>query len=83
MDGLSFPHLMKNYPVREFQIYQRADYSVTVRVIPTGSFTDESERDILKIVRANLPQLPIDLVRVDEIPRTVSNKRRPVISEIT
>jgi phenylacetate-CoA ligase len=83
MDGLSFPHLMKNYPVREFQIYQRADYSVTVRVIPMGSFTDESERDILKIVRANLPQLPIDLQRVDEIPRTVSNKRRPVISEIT
>jgi phenylacetate-CoA ligase len=82
MDGLSFPHMMKNYPVREFQIYQRADYSVTVRVVPMAAFTDDSAREILHIVRANLPHVAIDLQRVDDIPRTRSNKRKPVISEV-
>jgi phenylacetate-CoA ligase len=83
MDGLSFPHMMKNYPVREFQIYQRADYSVTVRVIPAAAFGDDSAREILHIVRANLPNVPVDLQRVAEIPRTKSNKRKPVISEVS
>ncbi|MGH9370061.1 MAG: hypothetical protein ACRD15_00860, partial [Vicinamibacterales bacterium] len=83
MNGLSFPHLLKDYPVREFQIHQRADYSVTVRVIPTGAFTEDSGRGILQIVRANLPHVPVDLQLVDDIPRTASNKRRPVISDVS
>lgn len=83
MHGLSFPHLMKDYPVREFQIHQRGDYSVTVRVLPAASFTEESERAILQIVKANLPQLPVELQLVEAIPRTASNKWRPVISDVS
>ena len=82
MHGLSFPHLMKDYPVREFQIHQRADYSVTVRVLPAASFTEETGRGLLQIVRANLPKLPVELQLVDDIPRTASNKLRPVISDV-
>jgi phenylacetate-CoA ligase len=82
MDGLSFPHLMKDFPIREFQIHQRTDYSVTIRVVPASAFGDRAEHDILQIVRANLPQVRVELERVDEIPRTASNKRRPVISDV-
>ena len=82
MHGLSFPHLMKDQPVREFQIHQRADYSVTVRVLPAASFTEETGRGLLQIVRANLPKLPVELQLVDDIPRTASNKLRPVISDV-
>jgi phenylacetate-CoA ligase len=83
MHGLSFPHLMKDHPVREFQIHQRADYSVTLRILPAASYTEESGRGILQIVRANLPQLPVELQLVDDIPRTAANKTRPVISDVT
>ncbi|MFN2400260.1 MAG: hypothetical protein ABR543_16730 [Gemmatimonadaceae bacterium] len=80
--GLSFPHLMKDYPVSDFQVLQRADRSVVLRVLPRSDFTEESGRRILELVRANMRSLPVELVLVHDIPRTKSNKRRPVISEV-
>jgi len=80
--GLGFPHLMKDYPVREFQVVQRRDFSVEVRVVPRGPLTDASREGILQLMRANLVGLPVSLLVVDDIPKTRANKRRPVISEL-
>jgi phenylacetate-CoA ligase len=82
MHGLGFPHLMKDYPVRDFQVLQRRDLSVEIRVVARGDFTDESRRGILETVRANVSGVPVDLLLVDDIPRVKANKRRPVISEV-
>jgi phenylacetate-CoA ligase len=82
MNGLGFPHLIKDYPVRDFQVVQRADFEVEIRVVARSDFSDESRSGILETVRANLPGVPVDLLLVDDIPKSTSNKRRPVISEV-
>jgi phenylacetate-CoA ligase len=79
---IEFPHLMKDFPVREFSVLQRPDYSVQIQVVPREGFGDESRDRILKTVRDNLPGLPVELLLVDEIPRTAAGKLRPVVSEV-
>lgn len=80
--GLEFPHLLKDYPVSEFQILQRRDLSVEVRLVPARGFTTENQRRILEIVRANLPGVDVHLALLDRIPRSQANKLRPVMSEV-
>jgi phenylacetate-CoA ligase len=79
--GLSIPHLMKGYPVREFQLVQRADLAIEVRIVPTEQYRDESGRELLGIIRDNVPGLPVSLHIVTEIPRTAAGKWHPVLSE--
>ena len=80
--GIQMPHLMKDYPVREFMLFQRADYSVELQIVPQRGFSEDSRRSILSTVEDNLPSLSISLVLVDNIPRTKANKWRPVVSEV-
>ena len=80
--GLQIPHLMKDYPVREFMFTQRVDYSVEIRIVPRNEFTEHSRRQILATVEANLPGLTVTTLLVDEIPRSVAQKWRPVSSEV-
>lgn len=80
--GLQIPHMMKDYPVREYMFTQRSDYSVEIKIVPKSDFAEWSRRAILATVCANLPGLEITTVLVDEIPRTRANKWRPVVSEV-
>lgn len=80
--GLEIPHLIKDYPVREYMLVQRADYSIELKIVPKEGFDEASRRKILATVQANLPGLRITALLVDEIPRTRSNKWRPVVSEV-
>lgn len=80
--GLQIPHMMKDYPVREYMFTQRSDYSVEIKIVPKIEFEEQSRRRMLATVGTNLPGLAITTVLVDEIPRTKSNKWRPVVSEV-
>ena len=80
--GLQVPHMMKDYPVREFLFLQRADYSVEIQIVPKNGFVEENGRSILKTVSANLPGLDISISLVESIARSKANKWRPVVSEI-
>ncbi|HEY0100189.1 MAG TPA: hypothetical protein VGB76_14665 [Pyrinomonadaceae bacterium] len=80
--GLQMPHMLKDYPVREFMFLQRPDYSVELQVIPHNNFGEDSRRSILETVEANLPGLRVSLALVQSIPRTKANKLRPVVSEV-
>lgn len=80
--GLQMPHMLKDYPVREFMFLQRPDYSVELQVIPQNNFGEDSRRSILETVEANLPGLAVSLALVQSIPRTRANKLRPVVSEV-
>lgn len=80
--GLQIPHMMKDYPVREYMFVQRRDYSVLIQIAPRSDFDESSRAKILETVGANLPGLSISTVIVDEVPRTKANKWRPVISEV-
>ena len=80
--GLQMPHMLKDYPVREFMFLQRPDYSVELQVIPQNNFNEDARQSILETVAANLPGLLVSLALVESIPRTKANKLRPVVSEV-
>ncbi len=80
--GQEVPHLLKDYPVREFLFLQRYDHSVELQIVPQRDFDEKSLRGIQEILTANLPGLPIQIQLKDSVARTKSNKWRPVISEV-
>jgi phenylacetate-CoA ligase len=82
LHGIGFPHLFKDYPVREFLILQRPDYSVELQIVPQKEFNEGSLRGIEETLKANLPGLPIQIELKESVARTKSNKWRPVISEV-
>jgi phenylacetate-CoA ligase len=80
--GIQIPHLMKDFPVREFMLVQSSDYSVVLKVVPRNGFGESNRAGIEATVAANLPGVALSIAVVDEIPRTRANKWRPVVSEI-
>jgi phenylacetate-CoA ligase len=80
--GQQLPHLLKDFPVREFLFLQRADYSVQLELVPQAGFDNASLRSIRDTVTANLPGLQIEIELKESVVRTKSNKWRPVISEV-
>jgi phenylacetate-CoA ligase len=80
--GLHMPHMMKDYPIKEFRFTQRPDYSVQLKIVPREMFQQESYNAIHSTIAANLPGVELSIEIVDEIPRTRANKQRPVVSEI-
>jgi phenylacetate-CoA ligase len=80
--GQEVPHLLKDYPVREFLFLQRRDHSVELQIVPQKEFNDNSRREIEDTLKANLPGLPIKIELTESVVRTTSNKWRPVISEV-
>lgn len=81
VSGLQVPHLMKDFPVREFLCWQRQDYSVEIQIVPQNGFNENNRRQIEETLKANLPGLPITIELKESVVRTKSNKWRPVISE--
>jgi phenylacetate-CoA ligase len=81
VSGLLFPHLMKDYPIREFTIHQAADLSVAITIVPNDRYTEGSEQDLLKTLGATLPTLPLTLTKTSAIKKSPSNKWRPVSSD--
>lgn len=80
--GIQIPHLMKDYPIEEYMLLQRADYSVELKIVPKKSFRLDLHNGVIATLGANLPGVRLKLRIVGELPRTRSNKRRPVISEV-
>ena len=76
------PHMLKDYPVKEFMCVQRADYSIQLKIVPRNGFSEENKQRILDTMGVNLPGLDVEIVLVDEIERTKANKWQPVVSEI-
>jgi len=80
--GIEFPHMMKDHPVRQYQIVQTDDASVTVRLVPAPTFGEDDRVDILRTLHANLDGLAVSLELCEALPRTRANKVRFVVSEI-
>jgi phenylacetate-CoA ligase len=79
--GISIPHLMKDYPVREFQLVQHPDLAIEVRIVPADGYSDERGRQLLEVIQDNVVGLPVSLSLVAEIPRTAAGKWHPVVSQ--
>jgi hypothetical protein len=74
--------MMKDHPVRQYQVVQTDDASVTVRLVPAPTFGEGNRVDILRTLRANLDGLAVSLELCETLPRTRANKVRFVVSEI-
>ncbi len=79
---VALPHLMKDFPIRDYQLHQLVDHSVTVLLVPAAGYSSQSGDSILNTLRTNLPGLSIEIEMVEEIPRGRSSKWRPVRSDI-
>jgi len=79
--GIIFPHLLKDYPIRDFSVYQRADSSVEVRLVAGSSFSAAHSEDIARLMGANLPGLLVRIKMVEGIMRNAANKWSPVVSD--
>lgn len=79
--GHEFPHLLKDFPLRDYQVAQGRDLGVEVRLVPRREFTPDHRTAIERTLRANLPGLALRVVEVEAIARTAANKWRPVVSE--
>jgi phenylacetate-CoA ligase len=82
INSILFPHMMKDFPVREFMVLQEEDYSVEVQIVAGAGFSSESRNLILATIEKNLPGLPVAVVMVDAIPKTRANKWRPVMTRV-
>jgi phenylacetate-CoA ligase len=80
--GIEIPHLMKEYPITTFMLSQRSDYSVDLQIVPSTGFDDSAQLAIESAIGANLPGLSLRVSVVQEIPKTKSNKWRPVVSDV-
>ena len=74
--------MFKDYPVREFMLVQRSDYSVELQIVPQREFDEKSLSGIEQTLKLNLRGLPIKIELKESVVRTKSNKWRPVISEV-
>jgi phenylacetate-CoA ligase len=82
INSIFFPHMMKDFPVREFQVLQEEDYSVKVQIVPGEKFDDRSMSFIRATVEKNLPGLTVEVILATAVPKTTSNKWRPVITRV-
>ena len=68
--------------VQQFQVVQRADSSITVRVVPAKiELAPNAYEHLSKTAERYLPNIPIKIEIVDDIPLSASGKKRVVIVE--
>jgi phenylacetate-CoA ligase len=80
--GSELPHLLKDFPVREFSLIQEKDYQVQLNLVPRSDFQSEHAAEIKRLLSSNLVDLSIDVILVDSVQRTQANKWRPVTSKV-
>ncbi len=81
--GEMFPFLFKDLPVERYQVHQRADRTVTLRIVPGPSYGP----DVTKLVDERLrlvlgPNAPLTVEVVRDIPLTAAGKHRVAISDV-
>jgi len=80
LPGEFFPHLLKDFPVAEFQVVQEEDRSLIIRIVRRQGYAPQHEEHIRRIVTEHVYGLPMRFEYVDAIDRTRTGKLRPVIS---
>src|SRR5207244_1585727 len=77
-------HIFKDMTqIREAQLYQRSPGEVTIRVVPTISYTDADESRLIGEARKRLgAEMAIEIERVASLPRTRSGKLSLVVSDV-
>ncbi len=83
VNGLVFNVVIAHlaHAIRQFQVVQRKDRSVTLRVVPTPTFDASIEGVLRATWQKYLAGVPVTLELVDELPIAASGKRQVVVVE--
>ncbi len=83
LPGEFFPHLFKEYAgVHSFNIHQRSDKSVHVRVVKTPAWAPEQEASWTREIQKVMGNLPLSLEYVPKIEATAAGKLRFTSSDV-
>jgi phenylacetate-CoA ligase len=77
-----FASLVEMGGMRAWQLVQRKDLSMLVRVVPTERYSEAVHDEIVHTVKVALPGLAVKVVEVGAIARTPRGKFRELISEL-
>lgn len=69
--------------IKQAQVIQEAIDRFTILVVPTAEFSGHDIELIQKKMLAHVGSVPVDVQRVDAIPRTKSGKFKSVVSRLT
>lgn len=83
VNGLVFNVVIAHlaHAIRQFQVCQHKDRSVTLRVVPTATFDAAIEETLRATWQKYLPGVAVTIQRVDDIPISKSGKRQVVTVE--
>lgn len=80
--GEFFPHLVKDFPVRQFQVVQEATDLVKLRVVVGQGWSRRQQEGLEREIRLVLGEyVRLEVILVDEIPLTRSGKLRVVVNQ--
>ena len=74
--------IFKDPSVRQFQIIQKKDSRIVVKIVKGSEYTSKDTRYIVDMLHRYLGDVEIALEFVSSIPQTESGKRRLVVSEL-
>ena len=76
-------HIFKDIVnIKEAQIFQKEKGKIQLRIVKNDQYKTEDENLIIEGIKNYLREIEIELVYLNEIPKTNNNKLRFVISEI-
>ncbi|HVR63398.1 MAG TPA: hypothetical protein VMU50_15965 [Polyangia bacterium] len=83
VNGLVFNVVIAHlaHAIRNFQVVQHRDRSITLRIVPSETFDAGIESVLRQTWERYLPGVPVTIVRVAEIPIATSGKRQVVTVE--
>lgn len=83
VNGLVFNVVIAHlaHGIRQFQVVQHRDRSVTLKVAPTDAYDMEIESVLRQTWERYLPGVPVSLELVTDIPTAASGKRQVVVVE--
>src|SRR5213075_405882 len=83
VNGLVFNVVIAHlaHAIRQFQVVQHKDRSVTLKVVPTETFDASVEAVLRATWERYLSGVPVRLEKVDDIPLTATGKRRVAVVE--
>lgn len=83
--GTFFAHVFKDFDhaVRQYQVVQSAPGAITLRIVPAGRFTAQSQAQILETLQRFLgPRTRIDVELADGIQMVRTGKRLQAVSSV-
>ena len=83
VNGLVFNVVIAHlaHAIRQFQVVQHKDRSITLRIAPTATFDGSIEAALRATWEKYLPGVAVTLERVDELPIASTGKRQVVVVE--